>query len=69
MESIWFSPWIAYGRHHSVGVPYGFHSGHGIEKWLGCQPKNGMTLESSHFIWNPSENSGECKDLTIGGLN
>ena len=41
MESIWTSSWTAYGRHHSIGIPYGFHSGYGKIKWLGCQPKNG----------------------------
>ena len=51
--------WMAYGRHHSIGIPYGFHSGHGIKKWLCCQPKNGpcpvhgIRLESTHSIWNP----------------
>ena len=52
----WTSPWIAYGRHHSIGIQYGFHSEHGTKNWLGCQPKNvpwpvhGMRLESTHFI-------------------
>jgi len=51
-------PWNPYGMHHSMDFPYGFHSGYGMKKWLGCQPKNspygfhGMGLESTHSIWN-----------------
>ena len=57
MESIWTSQWMAYRRHHSIGIPYGFHSGHGVKNWLSCQPKNapcpvhGMRLESMESIW------------------
>jgi hypothetical protein len=39
MESTWTSPWNPYGMHHSMDIPYGFHSGYGMKKWLGCQPK------------------------------
>ena len=69
MESLWNSTWICnsnsleipwnpYGMHHSMDFPSGFHSGYGMKKWLGCQPKNspygfhGMGLESTHSIWN-----------------
>ena len=44
-----------HGMVHSIWIPYGLHSGYGMKKWLGCQPKNspygvhGMGLES---IWN-----------------
>ena len=61
-------PWNPYGMHHSMDIPYGFHSGYGMKKWLGCQPKK-------KSIWSPwngggihpfhMENTGECKDLCI----
>ena len=70
MESIWNSTWICdinsleipwnpYGMHHSMDIPYGFHRGYGMKKWVGLQPKNipygfhGMGLDSTHSIWSP----------------
>ena len=59
MESTWTSPWNPYGMHDSMDIPYGFHTGYGMKKWLGCQPKNspygfhGMGMESTHSKWNP----------------
>ena len=46
--------------HHSMDIPYGFHSGYGMTKWLGCQPKNspygihGIHPFHMESIWNPS---------------
>jgi len=46
MESIWnpygmvYSMDNPYGIVYSMDNPYGFHSGYGLKKWLGTQPKN-----------------------------
>jgi hypothetical protein len=59
MESTWTGPWNPYGTHHSMDIPYGIHSGYGMEKWLGTQPKNspcgihGMGGFHTHSIWIP----------------
>ena len=57
MESIWTVHGPVHGMHHSMDIPYGFHSGYGLEKWLGTQPKN-----SPYGIH--MELPGECKDLS-----
>src|SRR6266699_130269 len=36
MESIWNGSFHV----HSMSIPYGFHSGYGMRKWLGPQPKS-----------------------------
>ena len=41
---------------YSMDSPYGIHSGYGMKKWLGTQPKN-----SPYGIH--MELPGECKDL------
>ena len=57
MDSIWNSTWIF--NENSLDSPYGIHSGYGMEKWLGTQPKNspygihGLGVESTQSIWNP----------------
>src|SRR6266446_10867508 len=40
MESTWTGAWNPYGMVHSMDSPYGIHSGYGMKKWLGTQPKN-----------------------------
>ena len=41
-----------------MDIPYGFHCGYGMKKWLGHQTKNitykvhGVGLDSTHSIWN-----------------
>ena len=40
MESIWTLHGPVHGMHHSMCSPYGIHSGYGLTKWLGTQPKN-----------------------------
>jgi hypothetical protein len=40
MESIWTVHGPVHGMHHSMDIPYGIHSGYGLKKWLGTQPKN-----------------------------
>jgi len=62
MESIWTGPWNPYGMVYSMDNPYGFHSGYGLKKWLGTQPKNspygihglGVGIHPVHMesIWN-----------------
>jgi len=62
MESIWAGPWNPYGMVYSMDNPYGFHSGYGLKKWLGTQPKNssygihglGVGIHPVHMesIWN-----------------
>ena len=54
MESIWTGPWNVHGMHYSMVIPYGFHSGYGMGKWVRPQPK----------IFH-MEDTGECKDLNI----
>ena len=56
MESTWTSAWSPYGMVYSMDSPYGIHSGYGMKKWLGTQPKN-----SPYGIH--MELPGECKDL------
>jgi hypothetical protein len=40
MESIWTVHGPVHGMHHSMYSPCGIHSGYGLTKWLGTQPKN-----------------------------
>ena len=40
MESIWTLHGLVHEMHHSMCSPYGIHSGYGLTKWLGTQPKN-----------------------------
>jgi hypothetical protein len=40
MESIWTLHGLVHGMHHSMYSPYGIHTGYGLTKWLGTQPKN-----------------------------
>jgi hypothetical protein len=68
MDSIWNSPygtvhmewrWNPYGMHHSMSIPYGFHSAYGMRKWLGPQPKSfhmdsmEWHMDSIDSIWIP----------------
>jgi hypothetical protein len=40
MESTWTGAWNPYGMVYSMDSLYGIHSGYGMKKWLGTQPKN-----------------------------
>ena len=57
-----------YGMDHSMTIPYGFHSGYGMRKWLGPQPKvipygfHGMTHGFHGFHM---EYTREDKDLGL----
>ena len=65
MESIWTLHGPVHGMHHSMCSPYGIHSGYGLTKWLGTQPKNspygihglGGGIHPVHMesIWNHPE--------------
>ncbi len=48
MESIWNGSFHV----HSMSIPYGFHSGYGMRKWLGPQPKS-FHMDSMEWTWNP----------------
>src|SRR6267143_2054425 len=48
MESIWNGSFHV----HSMSIPYGFHSGYGMRKWLGSQPKS-FHMDSMEWTWNP----------------
>ena len=48
MESIWNGD----GIHMEWIIPYGFHSGYGMRKWLGPQPKS-FHMDSMEWTWNP----------------
>src|SRR6267143_3255295 len=59
MESIWngdgiHMEWIipCPFHVHSMSIPYGFHSGYGMRKWLGPQPKS-FHMDSMEWTWNP----------------
>src|SRR6266700_2864807 len=62
MESIWNESFHV----HSMSIPYGFHSGYGMRKWLGPQPKSfhmdsmewtcipyGFHMDCIHSTWIP----------------
>jgi phenolic acid decarboxylase len=59
MESTWTGPWNVHGMVYSMVIPYGFHSGYRIGKWVRAQPKifhmESMEwgVESTHSIWIP----------------
>jgi hypothetical protein len=63
MESIWTVHGPVHGMHHSMDIPYGIHSGYGLKKWLGTQPKN--SPYGMHGLGGGihMELPGECKDL------
>src|SRR6266446_2776074 len=48
MDSIWNGSFHV----HSMSIPYGFHSGYGMRKWLGPQPKS-FHMDSMEWTWNP----------------
>ena len=81
MESIWTVHGPVHGIHHSMYSPYGIHSGYGLTKWLGTQPKNspygihglGGGIHPVHMesIWNypgSVKTSLFCEVLGVLGL-